>query len=654
MPKKKRLAIVFALLLAVILLIASVNLQPRFMTVVALSRVEIEGVGWEDGEHRWRDDYWLLYATTDTLTELKLIKWNEDEAQKPTVQNQVVEEGETKTVVPKSNIEIRIYPKQPYYSVQLEWRRVQVYPKTWGTYRNKITGLYGKLDDPAIGELKASFWVLSGGWAYDLHTPYTAELWKDGTRLDEVVDDSLGGKNAILLQDTETGQTVKVENFGKGEYGYNPPVHDELLLFGSNYILETTDALQAIKYIEYDKVDMSFSNYWFGGGDIYKDHAGHWVMRYPDGSPLHLASYSPDKKLALYMVADGDFPGQKRDDSFWDYEADPESAHETRDRSNTKPYGLSLVNYLNQKCGLKSFNFLNNPSIPWCREVKIENNVLKLTMPAGSAYSDIKVIIPTELADSIVLVEYYPTAEIAAAWSTGAADPEIGDKLKALVSVKNTAFNLQTGEGFGGTLITKAYFEYGGEVGGIAPVQFTEFFEKAEDKTYEFMIHNTGAGNDTEFKLVFEVWNEKPELCGTATLKGKFLKVQEISTIVTVYTRDASTTNPISGILVSMSWDSESDSGYSIGGAAVFDLEYIETDISLVAIDPAENYLPAETTGHVKGGENVFYLDMEPVEKTSEEEEEDSSWLVWVVVAVAVVIAVSVVYKKRRVIKSWV
>lgn len=651
--RKKSASLAIALAIVIIVALGAVQMTTK-MTVISLDKVTVEGVGWENGEHHWIGDYWFLYATTDTATEVKLIKWNENEAQKSTVQNEVVDPdtGEVKTVIPTADLEIRVYPRQPYYSLQLEWRQLQVYPKTCGSWRSKVGANYGKLSGHWIPELKASFWYLAGGWSYILHTPYKAELWKNGQKLDEVEDDSFGGKNVIVLSDPDTGKTVKIENFGKGEYGYNPPVHDELILFGASSIIETTDANQMMQYIEYDKTDMSFSKYWFGGGDIYKDHAGHWIMRWSsDGSPSHFASYNPNNWVGVYLTTD--FPGNKwgPGDTFndWVY---AEEASVYSNKPNTNPPGLSVINYLLENCGGKGFRFTDNQAIPWCEGASIENNVLKLFMPAGSAYSDIKVTIPTELADTIVLVEYYPTGTITAEWSTGGTDADIGDKLKALVKVTNTAYNPQTGEGFAGTLITKAYFTYGDEVGAVAPVQFTELIDKGETKTYEFLAHNTGAGEDTEFELVFEVWNEKPELCGVAVLTGTFLKTTEISAIVTAYTRDAVSKNDLSGMLVSISWDSESDAAYSIGGAAVFDLGNIETDISLVATDPAENYLPAETTGHVKGGENVFYLDMEPVEQPPPKE--DYSWLIWVAVAGVAAVAITVTYKKRRKLKELV
>lgn len=651
MPRKKKISAVaiVALILAVVILTSTIVTQ---MTVVSLDKVTIEGVGWKDGENRWRDDYWMLYATTDTATELKLIKWNEQEAEKPTVQNTVTDPdtGETYEVIPTGEVEIRIYPQQPYYSVQLEWRQLEVYPKTYGSWRSKVGANYGKLDSYSVPKLTASFWYLTGGWAYTLHTPYTAELWKNGEKLDSVTDDSYGGKEIMLLTDDNTGQTVKITNFGKGEYGYNPPVHNDLLIFGSDSVVETTDAVQMLEYIEYDKSDMSYSNYWFGGGDIYKDHAGHWIMRWSGGDPAHFASYNKDSWVGVYLTTD--FPGNEpgAGDFFNDWVI-PVKGSIYSNNPDTDPQGKSLVNYLVADCGGKSFQFTYNPAIPWCQKVMIENNVLKLFMPAGSAYSDVVVRIPTELADTIVLVEYYPTAAISATWSTGGTDAEIGDKLKGLVTVQNTAYNPQTGEGFGGTLITKTYFEYGGEVGAVAPVQFTELFEKNQEKTYEFLIHNTGAGEDTEFKIIFEVWNEKPELCGSAELTGTFLKTTEISSIVTAYTRSEVGKKPLSAILVSISWDSESDSTYSNGGVAIFDLGHIEADVSLVATDPAENYLPAEAIGHVKGGENVFYLDMEAVEKPPPEE--DLGWLVWVAVLCVSVVAVTAVYKKRRKISNF-
>lgn len=615
-------------------------------TLVSFSKVTVEGVGWEDeATHRWMDDYWHIEATTDTALETKLIKWDETQLDDPNVDNTVVDGDEVKEIIPKANLEIKIFPEQPYYSVTLDWQTRLVYPKTWGTYKNIITDAYAKTAE-WIPELKTSFWVLQDGWSYTLHTPYTAELWKNGALVDSVTDDSYGGKNQILLTDSSGGKNVEITNFGKGEYGYNPPVHGELIIFG-NAVYEVGDAQEIIDAIEYDKTDLSYSNYWFGGGSVYTTGhdifypGGYQVWRYDDTqkTPAHLFLKWGD--IWPSVVADDAFPGQRRADSNFDLIALPESADLRLNNPDTNPTGLSLINYLRNTFDFEPITFTNNIAIPWCTEMKIEDNQLKLMMPAGSAYSNIVVRIPTELADSIVFVEYYPTADISAFWTTGTTHENIGDKLKALVTVTNTA-------GFGGNLITKAYFT-SQDPGVINPPQFGEYIAAGNAHLYEFTVINTGSDVDDPFTVKFEVWNEKPELLGTATLTGVFLKTQDVSTVVSVYTRNSETKEAINAILVTLNYEMESKTAYSVNGVAIFDLGDIETDVTIGGVDPQSHFKPAETGGHVQGGSNTFYLDMEPVISPDGDDGDLTGIIIAAAIITTVIVAVVIVVYRSRV-----
>jgi len=440
---KTKWILAFVLVLMALYGISQVPL--RLFSVFSVSQITLQAQGYEDPDtHEWKGSYWVIGLVTDTLEHYEGITYTFDDEEAKSLDANTIGE---KTLIVNSEIKITIIPMKPYYERSMQYVTYTVYPKTYGTWMNKLSGgnMFGKLesDEYSIPELKAAVMQFTDE-SWKLYTPFKIQLYKNGVLKDEQVVNTLGGTETITLTADSPEETVKVQNLGKLGTGLGEPVFGDLIIFDEAHIFKVEGNI--INEIQYDKDPYSFSNYWFGGGEHYYAVATYGngpVMRWPDGTPAHYWKWgSINEPIENYM-----FPGVYRQDTTTDYWMLPYPADIFEDKPKDvpiptttidgvtyegSPFGYSLVNYLANKRGYQLYTLQDFDE--YNQGVEIVDNKMRIYLPLSSFNNIVTVWISTEAADAIVYQPVPSKGVITSIEWMGSGD--ISDKDIAKVTVK--------------------------------------------------------------------------------------------------------------------------------------------------------------------------------------------------------------------------
>ena len=580
----------------------------RMMSVFSVSQINLQTGGYEDpNTHEWKNSYWVIGLVTDTLEHYEGITYTFD-SREAEGHNKIGE----KTLVVNSEVKIRIIPQRPYYERSMRYVTYTVYPKTYGTWMNKLSGggMLGKLesDEYAIPGLNVTVMQFTDE-SWKLYTPFKIQLYKNGVLKDEQVVNTLGGTETITLTADSPEETVKVQNLGKLGTGLGEPAFGDLIIFDEAHIFKIEGNI--INEIQYDKDPYSFSNYWFGGGEHYYAVATYGsgpVMRWPDGTPAHYWKWgSINEPIENYM-----FPGVYREDTATDYRMLPYQADIFNDKpqgvpipNSTGPYGetipgtpfgYSLVNYLANERGhslytLSDFDEYN-------QGVEIVDNKLRLYLPLSSFNNLVTVWISTEAADAIVYQPVPSKGVITSIEWLGTGD--ISDKDMAKVTVK------QESQDGGRVTVTVSGTE--GYPVSVSPTTDSAILDYGESHTFFFTVKNLGTSTVQSGTLTFTVTNDLGEQTDQKTLDFKLEPQIGDKTILTVNLYDEDGVKP-SGITVTVNYGIDSKSGVSSSGYITFDLGTYKGSVS-IATQETDTYKSAAATATVDAGQNSVYLQL--------------------------------------------
>ena len=594
MKSEPKWIIVFILILIVIYAITQAPL--RMLSVFSVSQITLKAQGYEDpNTHEWKGSYWVIGLVTDTLEHYEGIRYrfNDEEA---TGANKIGE----KTLVVNSEIEIVITPMKPYYERSMQYVTYTVYPKTYGAYLNKLApALYkGKLgEDTAIPELKATVRQFTDE-SWKLHSPFKVQLYKNGVLKDEKVVDTLGGAETIILTADSPEETVKIQNLGKLGTGLGEPEFGDLIMFDYAHIFKIEGNI--INEIQYDMDPYSYSNYWFGGGPIYRAGTSCYVQRWSDGTPAH---YCVEGGL-IAPLETGMFPGVYRTEQWYevDYKMMPVAADIYLDKPKDKPvagvpFGYSLINYLANKRGHRIFTLQDLDE--YNEGIEVLDNKMRVYLPLSSFNNLVTVWISTEAADAIV---YQPVAAhgviTSVEWLAGGS---ISDKDVAKVTVKQ--------EGRDGGRVTVTVSGYAGLPISVSPTTDSAIIDYGETHTFFFTVTNLGTATEASGTLTFTATNDMGETTSMETLGFKILPQIGEQTILTVNLYDREGYKP-SGIAVTVNYGVDSKSAVASGGYATFNLGTYTGGVD-IGTQETDTYKGASASATVKPGQNSVFIELE-------------------------------------------
>jgi len=616
---------------AVLILIAFIATQfypLAMLSLFSVSQINLQKQGYEDLEtHEWKDSYWVIGLVTDTLEHYEGLSYtfNNEEAQGA---NTVGD----KTLVVNSEIKITIIPEKPYYERSMEYVIYNVYPKTYGTYMNKLHhGVIGKLTDTSIDGLNATVLQFTDE-SWKLHTPFKVQLYKNGELKAEKRFNTVGGTETVVLV-IGSDEELKLQNLGKLGTGLGEPSFGDLIVFDTAHIFKVQGSI--LNEIQYDKDAYSYSRYWFGGGTYYYAVATYGsgpVMRLNDGTPAHYWQWGGvNEPVENYM-----FPGVYREDTTLDYHMKPIAADIFKDKPKDQPgtgnpFGYSLVNYLANERGHKLYVLQDFDE--YNQGVEIVDNKMRIYLPLSSFNNLVTVWISTEIADAVV---YQPVpAKGVITDIHWLASGSISDKDIASVTIK------QEGHDRGRITITASGMR--GYPMTVSPVTDSVILNYGETYTFFFTVENLGAGSVQSGNLRFTLTNDEGEETDSETLGFELKPQTGDRTLLTVNLHDKEGYRP-SGILVTVNYGVESKSGVASNGYVTFDLGSYTGSVS-VATQETDVYRSASTTANVATGQNSVFLQLEKKAEKPTLWEHVRQWIMAnsAVVATAAVVTVAII-----------
>jgi len=590
------------------------------MALLSVSKIYVEPTGWEDpSTHEWKGSYWVVLATTSTRETVSFYQFEYQFDKSETEKYYADNEINGKKLVPQATIKITITALQPYWQANLKKVPYTVFPKTYAMGMNKILRQPYKISDVYVDAFTVQTWELNGAWEH--HSPFKIKIEKEGKEDSWVMEktvDLVGTASTVPIVFSKNGETLQLQLQGQLETGYGQPTWSDLVIFSDKHIFVGSEKLRSV--IRYDKDDLSYSNYWFGGGNYYVAHRdpdtgtyypnANWkVLRWKD-EPKSPAHYFLDEFDILptlqivYPVWGDEFPGVYRSDTLTDYIVHPVKPKDAFTVGvSTTPSAKSLVQYLAEPpCSFTKVD-LNRL---WNRGYEItQDNKLKIWQPVGSVSWLYTLKISTELADTVV---YQPAAgkgEITSIkWATsGTTSASIGDKDMALVSVKQ----LSTEE----SRLTVVPSAPSNIPIKITPTSDSKIIAPNDEKIFTFQVENLGTSEEVKGEIIFAVMNDLGTVTDKKSLNYILTPISVQETILTVYTVDAETKVKVSGISVSIQYGISSQQKVTAGGSAVFSLGGYQGNVQLATLETSQ-YESVSKSISVSSGQNTMFLELPP------------------------------------------
>lgn len=633
MTLKRRKVSLIGVLLAVSLLLLGLTIYtPQQATVLSLSRIYVNPEGGYEENNEYKGAYWIILMTADLNDKIAGFKFAsddegvyiEDSSGKHYIaeSDRAVEEG---LLDIEATLEIKIDPQQPYYKRPMEIRSALVHPETFGTYQHKVNlWSFGESEDK-VAALYSGHWEWLEPSVWEKYTPFTVSVSKDGESAGVAQINTEGGSR---FAEVDTGEgKIRITNLGYLSGTWGEPQFGNIIYFSDSEIYESTP--YARNLIEYDSgqqtyvsgvvyrvtESIAYSVYWFGD------------MRWVDN----------DRPCAVNGI--GGWYGDERGgwigaDDFWHVIRKPVRAC-IMDKSSLpleKRPLMSLVEYLRYRNVRKI-----NPNVWGEGAFKRADNNLQVDMPfnaLGVGSPVFTIMIPTELVDTFIWQPPMSNVQI----TDLSISDTIQDRATASVTLKQESTVTSTAD----VVIT---FNPSDAPLSAIPSSFSVSMAPNEIRTETFELINTGTETERDVDVIVTVYNQLG-MTSQELKKVTLLPKTGVATVLTVYTEDAVTKKRLSGIYVSVAWDSQSQGGYTNAGSYTFELGTISGQVKLRA-EETDEYEDAVTYVNLVVGSNTATLSLEPKGQNGDA---DYTWLVILLIAIALI---AVAFSQRRRLKRW-
>jgi hypothetical protein len=353
----KHLSKIFAVILFILVVSASLyyagvfNFNPNLQNVglqslISVSSVQIQPQG--PSGTSLSGSCWVVALTTDINDQYGLLKFSD--------YNQSAQQAQLngQTLVPKSDVQIKIIPKRPYWERALD-------AKSWTVYPAVSSG------GVTVPEMDVSVKTWGSGY-WTAHTPFEVQVIKNGQVVADQTVDTAGSPQTIsLVSQYDSSEWIAIRNLGQLGTGYSAPALGDILMLSSTSIFQdTSTAENAIKFADWTKPQTSnYATYWFGNA-------------YGSGTPTGQAGFAHNPGWAY---SGGSYLPLQADE-FTD------SVAGQRDALGHTYYmaGYSLAHYLTQKLGMVPFT--DNQMNVWQQSGAVTNDGhLRINLPYGAMSS---------------------------------------------------------------------------------------------------------------------------------------------------------------------------------------------------------------------------------------------------------------------------
>ncbi|NVM21660.1 MAG: hypothetical protein HWN68_07765 [Desulfobacterales bacterium] len=646
--KKKPLLVI--IMLAIVSVVLFSYIRPLRLTVLSVSKVEIDPQGWEDpNTGEWKGSFWIITMTTDMNDQAAGIKLANDEEEPGNTYAQSSDGSKTyaddttqtgERVVPQSKITVRIDPEQPYYERPLEIQQGIYSPVTYSCKQSKMFPMVG-FTQPSKDWMVTSLDFVHREWgtgSWELHTPFKVTVLKNGVKIGERTIDTIGGTQVYRIPEIGD-EYIRVTDLGKLGTGYGEPQMGEILFFNKDYIFQADTESRSLITSPFPigeattiSLPDSFATYWYG--DSY------WYIGLAEENNYALGSPAPivDPFANNFGLYDEDwFGGWIEGDTEELYIRKPVVPVVFPGDKSSLPYQkqafMSLMEYLDDR----NIHRVSMPS--WLDRMEITaDDKMRLYMPFGAVSSLITIHISTELTDTFVWEPLVAKFEITDFPDFG----DIADRESTSITVK-----CAEGEGSGTITFTKDPSDLPASI--HPPAIGTGSMTPGETKGWNVEILNLGTDEDQSFSITATITNSLGTVTDTATATGTLLKKtgeETILTVKTIYQKDESA---VTGIFITVEYAQDTKSSITNAqgqGTISFSLGSYEGSVKVTSGSTAV-YQPQEVTVNVASGSQTSVT----LELYKWEEEEAIDWLQylpWVLLAGVIVITSGVLVKKRR------
>ncbi|RLI47120.1 hypothetical protein DRO69_01385 [Candidatus Bathyarchaeota archaeon] len=602
--EREKLIVASALLIALILIAAYLIPMPTY-TIISVSKIEVQPQGYENAQTgEWEGSYWVITAVTDMTDEIGAVK----------LENSTEGTVDGKKLVTTSEITIKIDPHRPYWEIPVTWEPVQVYPKTYRSWVNKLGlgYLHGRDEDVYVPAKTLTVYRFTRDY-WEAHTPFTIYVYKNDKLIGSKYIDTIGGTETVTIENPDDPkEKVIITNLGKIGAAYQLTLKNLIFIESLTYAYDE-DALSLLRY---DQTSQSFSQYWFGPAKTVTEY-GSAYNRWKDiGSPIGFWAY--DTAAGTMLQGRVEAPGWQADDDFWNYKQKPKEAS-----FNT------IIDYV------EDFYVRKNIDV-WGQGAKIVGGKLRVYLPYGAMSSLITIKISSELADTIVWRP--PTANLKIVDYTQIGD--VGDRVSFMVKVRQESTVRSTGR-------ISIEITPPNAPAAVVPEYVSPTLNPGEEATFYFDFINLG----TDQKISGQVNIICTELTtGTVTdqasISYTLLPREEEAVTLEVYTIDKETGEKVSGIPVTIKWDTQSDLKYTDEGVAVWDMKGYTGTVFISSAETAA-YKSESTSTTLHRGINTVTLYLE---KSKAPPPSIPEWAIYIIIAsiIAVAIVASVYLISRR------
>jgi len=603
---------IFVLLISslVLLILASsiitglIKISLPGMTVLSVSKIEIDPQnGYEDkvtGE--WKGSFWVITMLTDCTDQVAAYTFDKTESEKGT--NTIGD----KTLVPQSTITIKIDPQQPYWERPLELKSVTVVPATYTGYQHRaMIGSTLPSNELIAGELISGHYEWGTGY-WIAHTPFLVTILKNGVKIsDPILIDTLGVPKTYRIPNTGE-EYLTISDLGKLAVGYGEPQLGDVMFFSMDYIFKKDLAsFNLVKYDDgatykdigyyrlYETVDKSsYSVYWYGFLRWNADHYGFPIKNTP-------APWIDEET----MVDADKYGGWINADTTLDFVRNPiKPVIFKTEKASALPLNkqsfLSLTEYLVDK-GVTLID-------PWVWKDSTKPEVitesatgakkLRVYLPFGSMNSLITIKISTELADTIVWQPQAANIKITSMPDLG----DIGDRKLGSITLKQESAVASSG------IISLTVIPTTAPLSINPPSFGTGTMNPGDIKTFTYEVVNLGGDANVPFTITAVITNSLGAVTDTGTASGTLLpKGVGGETILTVYTMDDKSKEKVSGITITITYDSQSKTDVTSDGSRTWNLGSITPTVTITSAE-TPTFKSKTVSQKLVAGPNTVYL----------------------------------------------
>lgn len=648
----KKLVVLLALTVLIIVVAVYVPLPPSRLTLISASTINIEQYGGLEG-NKLTGTYWSILLAVDYTDQVGLYTFDDAQAHSPV--SSYYWQGKNVTV--KNKITLEILPGQPYYERPMQLRSTMVVPSArqhWIGF-----GSAGRSDENIAEPLYSGHWeTITSDWV--LHTPIVVKVYVNNVCVGAADIDTIGvvdtntislGKEVSVKKSENAYLTIT--NLGALQTGYTFPIWSGVVWFNNQYFYLNSEKVQRAIHNPYpigdgqtvatgaltdfmppSAFEETYAWYWYGqrvDSDLFD-----WYWK-DNGEPcpyhsllLGYVFLNPAKSPGWERVSSGIFS-----DVLKPWGKPPKFPTDNKPSPDT----LSLVEFLEQRALAQKPlmpSWEPNPNNIKFIQTDIQNGYLRVYLPWGSFVRLLNVRISAELADTVVWEPQVANIKIVDCPSDIGS---IGERKTVSITLRQTSTVTSDGYVKLTPVTSGLYWSFQPPAFGTGPMP------PDTSKTFTFDVVNLGQPTDTPFKFKVEVYNSLGQLTDSREVTGTLLARGGQGSVLVVWTIDKETRIYVSGIHVIVNYDTVSKDGWTSGGAVSFDFGGGTPFVTISTVETIE-YKSATVTKQLSLGQNEVTIELERKGGGG------VNWL-WIIIAACIAItliavALTIYAKKRR------